>query len=118
MQMDVGHDTGDMLKIATLPIEASDTSASMYDKLKELAPQALLECLQDIAQCTAVAVKQDDGLANYAHKLSKEEARINWSEAARRIERCIRAFNPWPMSHFEVAEYSIKVWQARVETKR
>ncbi|CAB1261151.1 methionyl-tRNA formyltransferase [Vibrio cholerae] len=117
MQMDVGLDTGDMLKIATLPIEASDTSASMYDKLAELGPQALLECLQDIAQGTAVAVKQDDGLANYAHKLSKEEARINWSDAATHIERCIRAFNPWPMSHFEVAENSIKVWQARVETQ-
>lgn len=117
MQMDVGLDTGDMLKIATLPIEASDTSASMYDKLAELGPQALLECLEDIAQGTAVAVKQDDALANYAHKLSKEEARINWNDEAAHIERCIRAFNPWPMSHFEVAENSIKVWQARVETR-
>ena len=45
---------------------------------------------------------------------SKEEARINWSDDAAHIERCVRAFNPWPMSHFEVAENSIKVWQSRV----
>ncbi|EQB8917565.1 methionyl-tRNA formyltransferase [Vibrio fluvialis] len=115
MQMDVGLDTGDMLKIATLPIEASDTSDSMYDKLAELGPQALVECLSDIAQGTAVAVKQDDALANYAQKLSKEEAKIDWTLSAQAIERCVRAFNPWPMSHFAVADNQIKVWQARVE---
>ncbi|MBY8091594.1 methionyl-tRNA formyltransferase [Vibrio fluvialis] len=115
MQMDVGLDTGDMLKIATLPIEASDTSGSMYDKLAELGPQALVECLSDIAQGTAVAVKQDDALANYAQKLSKEEAKIDWTLSAQTIERCVRAFNPWPMSHFAVADNQIKVWQARVE---
>ncbi|AYO16075.1 methionyl-tRNA formyltransferase [Vibrio owensii] len=115
MQMDIGLDTGDMLKIATLPIEASDTSASMYEKLAGLGPDALIDCLADIATGKAEPVKQDDELANYAKKLSKEEARINWNDDAAHIERCVRAFNPWPMSHFEAAENSIKVWQSRVE---
>ncbi|EGR3001401.1 methionyl-tRNA formyltransferase [Vibrio parahaemolyticus] len=114
MQMDIGLDTGDMLKIATLPIEATDTSASMYEKLAELGPEALIDCLADIAAGKAVPVKQDDELANYAKKLSKEEARINWNDDAAHIERCVRAFNPWPMSHFEAAENSIKVWQSCV----
>ncbi|WP_059022087.1 methionyl-tRNA formyltransferase [Vibrio coralliirubri] len=114
MQMDIGLDTGDMLSIATLPIEATDTSASMYEKLAGLGPDALVGCLADIASGKAVAEKQDDELANYAKKLSKEEARINWSDEAAHIERCVRAFNPWPMSHFEAAENSIKVWQSRV----
>ncbi|CAK2362804.1 10-formyltetrahydrofolate:L-methionyl-tRNA(fMet) N-formyltransferase [Vibrio crassostreae] len=114
MQMDIGLDTGDMLSIATLPIEATDTSASMYEKLAGLGPDALVECLSDIASGKTVAEKQDDELANYAKKLSKEEARINWSDDAAHIERCVRAFNPWPMSHFEAAENSIKVWQSRV----
>ncbi|HHB1592394.1 TPA: methionyl-tRNA formyltransferase [Vibrio campbellii] len=115
MQMDIGLDTGDMLKIATLPIEASDTSASMYEKLAGLGPDALIDCLADIAAGKAKPVKQDDELANYAKKLSKEEARIDWNDDAAHIERCVRAFNPWPMSHFEAAENSIKVWQSRVE---
>lgn len=114
MQMDIGLDTGDMLKIATLPIEASDTSASMYEKLAGLGPDALIDCLADIATGKAEPVKQDDELANYAKKLSKEEARIDWNDDAAHIERCVRAFNPWPMSHFEAAENSIKVWQSRV----
>ncbi len=114
MQMDIGLDTGDMLKIATLPIEATDTSTSMYEKLADLGPQALIDCLADIATGKANPVKQDDALANYAKKLSKEEARINWNDDAEHIERCVRAFNPWPMSHFIAAENSIKVWQSRV----
>jgi methionyl-tRNA formyltransferase len=115
MQMDIGLDTGDMLKIAKLPIESTDTSASMYGKLAELGPKALVECLEDISNGSAMAKKQDDEHANYAKKLSKEEARINWSDEAAHIERCVRAFNPWPMSHFETAENSIKVWQSRVD---
>ncbi len=114
MQMDIGLDTGDMLKIATLPIEASDTSASMYEKLAGLDPDALIDCLADIATGKAEPVKQDDELANYAKKLSKEEARIDWNDDAAHIERCVRAFNPLPMSHFEAAENSIKVWESRV----
>ncbi|MDE1325546.1 methionyl-tRNA formyltransferase [Vibrio aestuarianus] len=117
MQMDIGLDTGDMLKIATLPIEATDTSASMYGKLAELGPQALVDCIADIASDKAIATKQDDALANYAKKLSKEEAKIDWSMDATFIERCVRAFNPWPMSHFDVAENTIKVWQSRVEAQ-
>ncbi len=114
MQMDIGLDTGDMLKIATLPIEATDTSASMYDKLADLGPQALIDCVADIATGKAVATKQDDAQANYAKKLSKDEAKIDWTQDAAFIERCVRAFNPWPMSHFSVAENTIKVWQTRM----
>lgn len=114
MQMDVGLDTGDMLSVATTPIEATDTSASMYEKLAELGPEALVNCLKNIAENNINPVKQDDALANYAQKLSKQEALIDWSADADFIERCIRAFNPWPMSYFQVAENNIKVWQARV----
>ncbi|UJF19357.1 methionyl-tRNA formyltransferase [Vibrio sp. SS-MA-C1-2] len=112
MQMDIGLDTGDMLKIATLPIDATDTSSSMYEKLAELGPTALVDCLTDIVDGNATPVKQDDELANYAHKLSKEEAKIDWTMPAAAIERCVRAFNPWPFSHFTVADKTIKVWQA------
>lgn len=114
MQMDIGLDTGDMLKIASLPIEANDTSATMYEKLAELGPEALIDCLGDIASGNAKPVKQDDELANYAKKLSKEEAKIDWTMDADAIERCVRAFNPWPMSYFTVAEQNVKVWRSEV----
>ncbi len=114
MQMDVGLDTGDMLKVATLDISSDDTSASMYEKLAELGPQALIDCLADLADGNIHAEKQNDELANYAKKLSKEEAKIVWSDSAEHIERCVRAFNPWPMSYFSVEENNIKVWKSSV----
>ena len=114
MQMDIGLDTGDMLKIATLPIEPQDTSASMYDKLAELGPKALIDCLGEIANESASSEKQDDVQANFADMLSNEVARIDWSDDAKHIERCVRAFNPWPISHFVAGDKSIKVWQSKV----
>ncbi|CAH0524249.1 methionyl-tRNA formyltransferase [Vibrio hippocampi] len=117
MQMDIGLDTGDMLSIATLPIAATDTSATMYNKLAELGPTALVECLADIASGNITPEKQQNELATYAHKLSKDETKIDWTLEANFIERCVRAFNPWPISYFSVEENNIKVWQARVEAQ-
>lgn len=114
MQMDVGLDTGAMIRKVSCPIAFDETSASLYDKLAELGPQALVDTLNAMAAGETAAEAQDDALANYAQKLSKEEARIDWSMEAVAIERCIRAFNPWPISWFEAAEQTIKVWQAKV----
>ena len=114
MQMDVGLDTGAMIRKVSCPIASDETSASLYDKLAELGPQALVDTLDAMAAGDTTAEVQDDALANYAQKLSKEEARIDWSMEAVAIERCIRAFNPWPISWFEVADQTIKVWQAEV----
>ncbi|MEM0551725.1 MULTISPECIES: methionyl-tRNA formyltransferase [Aeromonas] len=114
MQMDVGLDTGAMIRKVTCPIAADETSASLYDKLAEMGPQALVDTINAMAAGDTTAEVQDDALANYAEKLSKEEARIDWSMEAVAIERCIRAFNPWPISWFEVADQTVKVWQAAV----
>lgn len=117
MQMDVGLDTGAMIRKVTCPIASDETSASLYDKLAGLGPQALVDTLDAMAAGNTAAEPQDDALANYAEKLSKEEARIDWSMDAVAIERCIRAFNPWPISWFEVAGQTVKVWQAEVLPK-
>lgn len=114
MQMDAGLDTGDMLYKAVCPIMADDTSATLYEKLAITGPKALIHTVDMLSTGQCTPEKQDDTLANYAEKLSKEEARIDWQQDATHIERCIRAFNPWPMSYFMVQEQLIKVWQAEV----
>ncbi|MHA6965559.1 methionyl-tRNA formyltransferase [Zobellella denitrificans] len=113
MQMDKGLDTGAMLHKASLPIAPDDTSASLYDKLAAIGPQALLHTLALLATSKAVAEPQDDAQANYADKLSKEEALIDWRQPAAHLERCVRAFNPWPVSYFMLDGHNIKVWQAQ-----
>ena len=114
MQMDVGLDTGDMLYKLSCPITAEDTSGTLYDKLAELGPQGLITTLKQLADGTAKPEVQDETLVTYAEKLSKEEARIDWSLSAAQLERCIRAFNPWPMSWVEIEGQPVKVWKASV----
>ncbi len=112
MQMDAGLDTGDMLYKIDCAITSEDTSASLYDKLAELGPRGLLETLEHLSSGTATPEKQNEALVTYAEKLSKEEAKLDWSLSAKQLERCIRAFNPWPISFFILDEQPIKVWQA------
>ncbi|MCF6441999.1 methionyl-tRNA formyltransferase [Pseudoalteromonas luteoviolacea] len=114
MQMDEGLDTGDMLHIATCPIDTQETSASLYAKLAELGPSALVETLDKLAAGNITPEAQDDTLSNYAQKLSKQEADIDWTMEAEQIERNIRAFNPWPMCFTQMQSQAVKIWQANV----
>ncbi|QGY30759.1 methionyl-tRNA formyltransferase [Pantoea cypripedii] len=114
MQMDVGLDTGDMLYKLACPITEHDTSATLYDKLAQLGPEGMLKTLAQLANDSIQPEKQDEALVSYAEKLSKEEARLDWTLSAAQLERCIRAFNPWPMSYFMVDDQPVKVWQASV----
>lgn len=114
MQMDEGLDTGDMLHISRCPINTTETSASLYTKLAELGPDALIETINKLANGEITPEPQNDELANYAKKLSKEEANIDWSMSALQIERNIRSFNPWPVCFTQMGEQTVKVYQAQV----
>lgn len=114
MQMNVGLDTGDMLHTLTCPITETDTSATLYDKLAMLGPQGLLETLSQLSRNVAVPETQNETHVTYAEKLTKDEARLNWHLSAEQLERCIRAFNPWPVSYLEIDNQPVKVWQATV----
>ncbi|BFM13831.1 methionyl-tRNA formyltransferase [Maricurvus nonylphenolicus] len=114
MQMDVGLDTGDMLVISRCPIEANDTGGSLHDRLLTLGGPALIEALEQLAQGTAQPEKQDDSLANYAHKLTKQEAALDWQLSAEELDRQIRAFNPFPVAYFSQDKDRIRVWDAEI----
>lgn len=112
MQMDEGLDTGNMLLKKAIPIEASDTSATLYHKLADIGPQALVETLDNLSSYQPEV--QNNELATYAKKLTKAEAKIDWQLKADQLERNSRAFNPWPMSFFVYQDQNIKVHQCQV----
>lgn len=115
MQMEAGLDTGPVLASERLPIEATDTSASLYHKLAALGPQALITSLLNLPELQAQAKPQDDQAATYAEKLSKAEAKLDWQQSAQTLERWIRAFNPWPICWLVGADGAIiKVWHADI----
>ena len=112
MQMDMGLDTGDMLLKATCPIHDTDTSSRVHDRLIEVGQPALIETVNAFAEGTVKAEKQNDSLANYAHKMSKEEAVLDWNKPAAELDCRVRAFNPWPVTTIQMDETSIRVWEA------
>ena len=118
MQMDKGLDTGDMILTATCDITAQDTSASLYDKLAELGPTALLETITLMASGEYKRQPQDNAQATHAAKLDKADAELNWQQPATVLDRKIRAYIPWPVAQFTFNENSkehrIRVWQASV----
>lgn len=112
MQMDKGLDTGDMLSKVTTGILADDTGGTLHDRLAEMGPAALLNTLAQLEAGTLQPEKQNDAQANYAHKLLKEEALINWQQPAEEIALRVRAFNPFPMAYTLLGDERIRVLMA------
>lgn len=113
MQMDEGLDTGDMLLKKSCPIESNDTGSSLHDRLAELGAQGLNEALINLPALQQQATPQDEEHANYAHKLDKAQAKIDWQQSAQSIERLVRAFNSWPVAYSELEDTRIRIWQAK-----
>ena len=114
MQMDAGLDTGDMLYKSECTISDEDTSASLHDKIMRLGPPALLATLEQLQQQQLQPEVQEDSLATYAEKISKEEALIDWSLPAAAIAQNIRAYNPFPIAYTFFADQRLKIYAATV----
>ena len=112
MQMDAGLDTGPVISLARCPIEANDTSGSVYKKLSALGAPTLLAALDKISSGVAVAEQQDNALSTYAKKIDKSEALIDWSQPATAIERRVRALNPFPAVYSLILGDRVKIWSA------
>lgn len=112
MQMDEGLDTGSILSKTACDILETDTAESVQDKLKIIGGEALSLVLATLSRQAITPERQDHSLASYAHKLDKQEARIDWSLSAIALARKIRAFNPVPVAFTSVAEQRLRIWRA------
>ena len=96
MKMDEGLDTGDIIAVSRTPIQATDNSQILHDRLAELGASLLISTLPDYVGGSITAKPQDDSLSTYARKIVKDDGRIDWSLPSVEIHRRIRAFTPWP----------------------
>ncbi|PHQ24933.1 methionyl-tRNA formyltransferase [Marinobacter guineae] len=113
MQMDEGLDTGAMLLKSLTAIEENDTGGSLHDRLAEMGGKAIVKALELLAKGELSGEAQNDELACYARKLSKDEGHIDWSTDAIDIERLIRAFNPWPGTYTDLGDQRIRIHDAK-----
>ncbi|WP_404439123.1 methionyl-tRNA formyltransferase [Stutzerimonas chloritidismutans] len=116
MQMEAGLDTGPMLLKVRTPIAPDDTGGSLHDRLAALGSNAVVEAVAALEAGTLAGEIQDDSLATYAHKLNKDEARIDWTRPAVELERRVRAFHPWPICQSTLDGAAVKIHAAEPGT--
>lgn len=116
MQMDEGLDTGDMVLGRRMPITSRHTSASLHDELADLGAQTIVEALVQLERSGLSARPQPSEGVTYAEKLSRTEAALDFSLPASELERCIRAFNPFPGATMALdgIDGPVKIWHAQV----
>ncbi|MDD3517373.1 MAG: methionyl-tRNA formyltransferase [Chromatiales bacterium] len=112
MQMAAGLDTGDMLLKRATPIGAEESAARLHDRLAELAAETLMAGLEPLAEGRLKGEPQDDALANYAAKLTKDEATLDFTEDAERLARRVRAYDPWPVAQTLYQGQPLRIWDA------
>jgi methionyl-tRNA formyltransferase len=115
MQMEAGLDTGPVLLERRTPIASDDTGGSLHDRLAALGADVLSEGLDRLVRGDLpMPVAQPGQGIEYAHKMEKKEAVLDWAQSARALERKVRAFNPWPIAETQLAGERIRVWAATV----
>ena len=111
MQMDEGLDTGDVLAREVCDITQTMIGGELHDQLAVMGAQSLISCIENHASLIA-SPQSEEGVC-YAHKLTKSEADLDFSQTAEKVMRKIRAFNPWPVARASIAGELIRFWEAR-----
>ena len=108
MRMEEGLDTGPVLLRAVVDIDATDTAATLHDKLMQAGAHAIVEVLRHDAALSATP-QADDGVT-YAAKITREEAALDFHQDAPQLARKLRAFDPFPGCSARMAGTVIKLW--------
>jgi len=101
-------DAGDIIDKRSIAVGEYETSGELFERLKHLGAELLLDTLRDIENGTAKRIPQDESEATYARQLTKEDSPIDWTQSSEQVINKIRGLNPWPMA---TAEFSGKVFK-------
>jgi methionyl-tRNA formyltransferase len=108
MRMDAGLDTGAMLLRQATPITAQTNAATLHDTLSAIGADLILQALAD----PPAAIPQPNEGATYAAKLTRDDARLDFTQTAATLDRRIRALTPWPGTYAMLAGLPLKILAA------
>jgi methionyl-tRNA formyltransferase len=89
-------DAGPMLAQASHPIGPDATSVEVEDQLARLGADLLCDAVDALAENRATETPQDESLATYAPRLSRDDGLIDWARPAAAIHNLVRGLHPWP----------------------
>ena len=114
MRMEVGLDTGPVLACRSTPIGPTDDTPTLTERLALMGRDVLVETLPRWAAGAITPTPQDDSLATYAPKITREDARLDWTLSAVELDRRVRAYRGWPDAFTTWQGKQVKVLAARV----
>jgi methionyl-tRNA formyltransferase len=114
MQMVPALDAGPILHLARTPILEDETAGELTLRLSELGSTALIEALALIELGIARAVPQDESLATFAAKLTRQSARVDFTRSAHEVGRHVRAYDPRPGAWGRLRGADVKLFGARL----
>jgi len=118
IQMDQGLDSGDILYRREYPLKGDETYLELSSKLAEIGANSIIETLKIFENNNLNnfnIIKQDHSQAIYAHKISKDECKINWNNNAEFIYRQIKAFSGSLGAYFLYNNEKIKILDVLLE---
>jgi len=95
-QIEPALDSGPILAMERIPIAADSTAESLHDQLAGLAARMVGPVIDELAAGRLRPRPQPGEGVTYAAKIDKTEGRLDWTRPAHRLERQLRALNPWP----------------------
>ena len=116
MRMAPTLDTGDILLQESTVILPEENEEALHDRLAGIGASTLVNALEMLEQKKANFIKQDEKLATYARKITKEDGHIVWNEAARAIHDRVRALSRWPGTFTFYKDKRILIRKASVTT--
>lgn len=96
MRVEKEMDAGAVALTRKIPIGHQEDTGHLTDRLGELAAQAILEAVDQIAEDRVTWREQDAARVTYASRIEKHEGRLDWRESASVLVRRIRALAPKP----------------------
>lgn len=114
MKMASEVDAGDILLQKVVQIAQNDTSKTLFEKMAIAGGEALVEALDLIESGKAKFVPQDHSKATFTSVLTKDNARLDFSDTASNVVNKIRAYNPNPVAFMTIDEMRLKVYAAKV----
>ena len=106
-------DTGDILCQKKVPVCPDETTGSLHDRLAIVGADVLTETIELVATGQARPQPQS-GASSAAPKLSRADARIDWSQTAQAIHNQIRGLNPFPMAYTTWHDRTIRLIQSQL----
>ena len=111
-------DAGPMLARAVRPIGPDDASDAVERDLATLGADLLVSILEPLAAGALIEVPQDDALATYAPRLTKDEGLIDFRRPALDVHNQIRGLRPWPAAHTFLDGARLVLHRARLSSVR